>query len=131
MKKTKYLNQFILFLSIISGVLWLGAYTGRFITFYQIFDGTQYNINNSLININFVDIASIILPLISLSAFAFLSYIVFFLLYLLISKPDFKNNGWLIIISALFLITIPFELFLVIKYDFLLIEKIFYQTGTS
>ena len=123
MQKISKISGFFLSISSLACILWMGSYLVRMFLTYQLFDETlttykpyvnEQNINGILITLNPSIVSTFILYII---------FIAFFILFLLTARLSLKLNGWLFIITILIIITLPFELYLMMI-DF----KIFMQS---
>jgi hypothetical protein len=60
-------------------------------------------------------------PTIPLSSVLYLIFITGFTVFLFTSHISLKKNGWFFIISAIIYLTLPFEIYLIVKIDYKLI----------
>ncbi len=112
MEKLKTPAKFILFITLLSGILWLGSYTARLFLTYQLFQPKNLSLKSYINASNLSGIYTTLTPIIT---FTFICYIVFFIgftLFLIVSKISLKKEGWLFITLLIIYITAPFELFL-------------------
>ena len=116
-------SKIFLFLTALSGSLWMGAYFARLIVFYQMFEPeelilrpvfNEQNLHSLLITIN---------PLIVLTLILYLAFIVTYFVFINISKISLKYNGWLFIITVIIFLTLPFELYLV-SFDYKIVTSV-------
>jgi hypothetical protein len=116
-------TKIFLFLSVLSGSLWMGSYLSRIILSYQFFEGTDFTLkpifnsqtlNGAIINLNSLIVLSVIL---------YFVFIITFLLFLGLSKMSLKQNGWLFIITIIVFLTFPFEVYLM-TIDFKIISQV-------
>ncbi len=118
MSKLNELNLFskiILYICLLSGIVWLGSNVTRLTLTYQLFVGNNFALKSYLNNQNLPGI------FITLNAAAILTTIVYaififsFLLFLISSRLNLKENGWLLIVTIIIAVTFPFELYLILN----------------
>ena len=97
------------FLALASGSIWFGAYIARLLTTYQMFEPTEAVLKDYLTNNNLPAIIQTTFPLVNLTFFTYLVLILSFSLYLISTHLKLKQNGWLLIISMIIYLTLPFE----------------------
>src|SRR3990172_9727709 len=112
MKNIKTFPKIILFISMLSGTIWIGSYLTRLAVSYQVFEGTDFTLRAYLTPANLNPVFQTILPAIITGIISFPLFLIFFILFLFTSKISLKQNGWLFIITVLVFITAPFELYL-------------------
>lgn len=126
MKSLSLTSKLILVITFAAGTLWLGSYTVKLFSFFNLFDLDQ---NNSLILkrvLKDTDLKPVIFELLPVLSISLVSYILFIIsgtLFLFVSKINLKSNGWLFISLMIVLFCLPFEIFLSIK-DYSLIKMI-------
>ncbi len=101
-----------LYISILSGILWLGAYLIKLFLLYYLFQEKDFALKTYLNNQNLPGILSSFLPLFATPIILFSIFIIFFILFLVTGKISLKVNGWLFISTILIFITCPFEIYL-------------------
>uniref|UniRef100_A0A7V2ZJS2 Uncharacterized protein n=1 Tax=Ignavibacterium album TaxID=591197 RepID=A0A7V2ZJS2_9BACT len=126
MKPFSFTSKVLLVLTIAAGALWLGSYTVKLFSFFNLFDLDQ---NNSLIlksTLVDADLRLVIfgfLPVLTISISSYFAFIIFGIAFLFTSRINLKSNGWLFISLLIVLICLPFEAYLSIK-DFNVIKMI-------
>lgn len=130
MKKILTFSRTCATLSIISGSIWLGAYFLRLFLNYQLFEGPGLELKTYVTLENSNGILYTLLPSVIVTFVSFMVMIIFFLLFLITSKLSLKNNGWLFIITIILLVTLPFEVYLMMI-DYKLILNLFTETFDS
>jgi len=127
MKNLNFFSKIILSISLASGALWLGSYTTKLFAFFNLFETNQSNLlilKSNLINVDLKPLIYELMPVISLSLISYLVFLLFSFLFLLISKINLKENGWLFISLMIVIICLPFEFALSLK-DYKLLRMIF------
>jgi hypothetical protein len=129
MKNTSLIAKISAYLSLTSGIIWFGSYITRLGVTYQLFeeDGIQFK---SFVSPESLEaITSLLSPTIFLSFFSYLIFIIAFSQFLFTAKINIKNNGWLLIISLIIFLTMPFEIYLMtIDWDLI---KLFYAESRN
>ena len=122
MNNQKLFVKVLAFLSLLSGIIWLGSYLTRMIISYSHFD-----IRLSLLVTADNEVLKSILMTVNPAVIAtFISYIIFiitFTLFIIFSKINLKKNGWLFIIVLIVYVTFPFEAYLM-TFDYKLIYEL-------
>ena len=114
MKSVSTISKVFAVISLIAFSIWVGSYLTRMFLVYQLFEGTDL-ILKSYINEN--NIEGILFSLLPAIIVHFLSFIVMILstsLFYVTSKISLRFNGWLFIILVAILITLPFEIYLML-----------------
>ena len=114
MKRVSTISKVFAVISLIALSVWVGSYLTRMFLVYQLFEGTDL-ILKSYINEN--NIEGILFSLLPSIIVHFLSFIVMILsafLFYTTSKVSLRFNGWLFIILIAILITLPFEIYLML-----------------
>lgn len=130
MTKLSNLSRFFLFLSFLFGSLWLGSYFTRQIVVYQFFEPDGLNLKAIYNQQNLEVVVKTIAPLFVSNSILFLSFLLFFISFVLTSKIKLKEEGWFLIILLIIIITAPFELYLLYK-DYKIINTIYFTASTS
>ncbi len=115
MKNISLLSKTIAFIAAAAFTLWLGSYFSRLLVVYQLFDAETLQLKSIYDNNALNQVFYTILPLLLTNISAYLTFLIFFILFIFISKIKLKQNGWLFIILLIVLVTAPFELFLIYK----------------
>jgi len=84
---------------------------------YQLFYGTQFALKEIVKQSNFNDITLTLAPAIAMSVLSYLALVICFACFVFASKMKMKLNGWLFISTILVITTLPFELYLILKFD--------------
>ena len=126
MKKQSIISKIILFLTITSFILWLGSYIIRNIVIYQLFEPLNLDLKSIYNEQNLNAVFNIILPLITFNLVTYISFILFFIIFLSSARISLKNEGWLFISTMIILITLPFEGYLSF-YDYKIVNFIVYH----
>ncbi len=122
---TKTSKVFLFFTSLFF-ILWLGGYVARHLTIYQFFEPENLELRNVFNEVSLESHLFLILPLIVFNIISYFFFLIFFIVFLFISKINLKIEGWLLIITLIILITAPFEIFLLVK-DYEISKNIFYN----
>ena len=130
MKKRDTLSSTFGFLALVSGSIWFGSYVARLIVTYQLFEPEGLALKSYLNNTNLSEIIRTIYPLINLTFFSYIIFIVLFTLFIILSKLKFRENGWLFIISMIVYLTFPLEAILM-SLDYRMIILFFDSNFTS
>ena len=126
MKKRKILSSIFGSVAFVSGSIWVGAYVARLITTYQMFEPVETTLKSYISGNNLPAVIQTIFPLVSITFFSYLAMIIAFTIFVFSTDLKFKENGWLLIISMIIYLTLPFE-FLLLTIDYNLI--IFFMNG--
>ena len=114
MKKISVISKTFAVLSLIAGSIWIGSYLTRLFAVYQIFEGPDLIIKSYINDSNRDGILFALLPIFVVHFVAFIIMIISTSLFFLTSKLNLRNNGWLFIIVVAVIITLPFELYLML-----------------
>ncbi len=123
MKKQSFFSKLFASFALVSGSIWIGSYLVKLFLIYQLFEPKDLILKEMFL---IDDINTILLSLLPAFLTPFLAYIIMimsFVLFLLSSKIKLKENGWLFISIVIILITLPFELYLLII-DFKIISML-------
>jgi hypothetical protein len=131
MENLSKLAKFFLFLTMAAFALWFGSYITRMTLSLQLFQGTHFELKDIVKRSNFDSIVLSLAPAIAISVVSYCAMVVLFILFVLTSKLKMKLNGWLFISTVLVLTTMPFELYLIFKYDKPFIDTAFLGTGNA
>ncbi len=124
MKNLKTIPKIILFLTVLSGALWLGCYFLRLIISYQIFDGADFSLRSYINDQNIAGILLSFKPAMISTIVLYVIFIISYFLFIITSKLSLKENGWLFIITVIILITLPFESYLLtIDYKMIMLSS--------
>lgn len=122
MQKLDTKSKITLYLLILASFIWLGNTFSRMLFSYHIFADPELNLKSFLNPEVLNGVFLIHQPLIAVSLIFYVVMIILFLSFIIISKQNLKENGWLFISLILVIITFPFEVYL-LTYDF----KFFYM----
>ena len=114
MKNISTISKVFAVLSLITAAIWVGSYLSRLFLVYQLFEGPDLILKSYITNENVNGILFSILPSFVVH---FIAFIVMFLsttIFYLTSKINLRYNGWLFIILIAIIITIPFEIYLML-----------------
>ncbi|MBK7498094.1 MAG: hypothetical protein IPI19_03085 [Ignavibacteriales bacterium] len=114
MKNISTISKVFAVLSLIAAAIWVGSYLSRLFLVYQLFEGPDLILKSYITNENVNGILFSILPSFVVH---FIAFIVMFLsttIFYLTSKINLRYNGWLFIILIAIIITIPFEIYLML-----------------
>ena len=110
MKKENKLSSVFSFIAMTSGSIWFGAYIARLLTIQQMFEPVDITLKSYLNSGNLPAVFQTIYPLVNLTFFSYLIFILSFTMFIFTTNLKFKQNGWLLIISMIIFLTLPFEL---------------------
>lgn len=130
MTKLSKLSKLFLFLTFGTGSLWLGGYFIRQLVIYQFFEPEDLSLRPFYNPQNLDAVIRTIAPIFVSNIILFISFLIFFFIFILVSKIKFKEEGWLFIIFLTILITAPFEIYLLYK-DYKIIEQIYFMGAFS
>lgn len=112
MKKLSKLSKILLFLAVLSAIIWVGStLTWQLIT-YQLFDGPELNFKPYVTEQNLHGIYETILPAVTITFVSYCGFIISFVLFLITARINLKQFGWLFIIMTVVFILMPFEVYL-------------------
>ena len=114
MQKISTVSKVFAVLSLISASIWIGSYLSRLFLVYQIFEGPDLILKSYVNDANVEGILISIMPALVVHFVAFIFMIVTSISFFATSKLNLRNNGWLFIILVAILITLPFEIYLMI-----------------
>ena len=112
MDKLNKISKTFLFLFAVTGIIWLGSYITRLSLFYQLFQSGELVLKNFVTDQNLDGILIILITAVSINMIFYVSMIITFIIFLILSKISLKLNGWLFISTLLIFLTFPFELYL-------------------
>ncbi len=118
MKPLSLISKILLAFTLASGALWLGSYTVKIFSFFNLFDLDQNNsliLKASLINVDMKPVIFELVPVLTISLTSYIVFIISGLLFLFISKINLRENGWIFISVMIVLLCFPFEIYLSIK----------------
>jgi hypothetical protein len=110
-------SKSLLVLVFISYAMWVGSYIGKNLFFFQFFDPETMALRNIFEKSDNFAVFYSFFPVITLNLIAYGLFIISFLLFVFTSKVSLRYNGWLFISLLIVLVTLPVELFVILKYD--------------
>lgn len=121
MEKLNKITKIFLFISTLSGVIWIGSYLLRLFLSYQLFLEEDFVLKPYVTDANLSGILYTLLPAITTTFAAYIIFFINFVAFIVFSKISLKEQGWLFIIFLTVLITAPFEIYLMtMDYDIIL-----------
>ena len=114
MKKNSTLSNIFAVVSLIGTSIWIGSYLTRLFLVYQLFEGTDLILKTYINESNINGILFSLLPAIIVHFVSFFVMIISIVLFCLTSKLSLRFNGWLFIILIAVVITLPFEIYLML-----------------
>ncbi len=112
MKNISTISKIFAFLALTTGAIWIGSYLTRLFAVYQLFEGAELTLKQYITDENITGILFSLLPIILTPFISFIIMIISFILFIILSKINLRQNGWLFIILIAVLITLPFEVYL-------------------
>lgn len=125
MENQTNISKVILYLTCIFFIIFVGSYLVKIGMINQFFDAETLLLKPIFEGIKLESSFLTMLPVFSISVISFICFILFFVSLTVVSKINFRNEGWFFIITLLIIVTTPFELFLLLKFDINLIQKIY------
>jgi len=123
MKNSKLLVKLNLFLIVVTSIIWLGSYIARHLAVYQLFEPKGLVLRDIYSLQNLSPVLETLSPLLVTALITYPLFIILFIIYLFISKINLKYEGWLFICVLIIFITMPFEVFLLLK-DYKIVKLI-------
>lgn len=121
MHKLNNISKILLTITLIFGSIWLGGYIARHLVIYQFFDPDNFKLLDIYNNSTSQNSIRLIQSLLVLNIITYSIFLIFLFLFIIVSRINLKQNGWLFICLLIVLITAPFEIFLLTKdYEILL-----------
>lgn len=118
MKTLSLISKVWLTFALASGALWLGSYTVKLFSFFNLFELDQNNsliLKASLVNVDLKPVMFELVPVLTISLTSYIVFIISGLLFLFISKINLRENGWIFISVIIVLFCLPFEIYLSMK----------------
>ncbi len=112
MQLTNKPSKIFLYITVLAGTLWAGAYLVRMLLTYQVFEGTALIFREYINEQNLQGIYKVLNPAIAATFFLYILFFISLIVFILVSKVSLKRNGWFFIIIVLTLVTAPFEVYL-------------------
>ena len=123
MKKLNTAPKIFAFIAILAVGLWLGSYVVRLILSYNLFLENDFVLKEFITQENLQSVLLSLAPTITLSFVLYLILITGFTIFLFTAHINLKKNGWIFIIATIIYLTLPFEIYLMIKIDYKLIVE--------
>ena len=114
MKNISIISKIFASLSLVAGAIWVGAYLSRLFLVYQLFEGPDLILKSYINNENVNGILFSILPSFVVHFIAYIIMVLTTIVFYATSKISLRFNGWLFIILIAILITMPFEIYLML-----------------
>lgn len=114
MKKQSFISKLFISIALTAGSVWLGAYTLRLFLIYNLFEPKDLALKSSFHSDAIHFVLASLLPAFVTPFTAYAIMIISLILGLLALKISFKENGWLFISLMIVLITLPFEVYLML-----------------
>lgn len=114
MKQNSFIARLFAVLALTAGSIWLGSYLSRLFIIYQLFEGPDLVLKSFINENNISGILYAILPSIVTHSIAYAVTIIAVILFYVTSKLSLRFNGWLFIILVAIVITLPFEIYLMV-----------------
>ncbi len=130
MEKEKVVTKIFLYLTALSGIIWIGSYVLRLSLSYQLFEPNEYILKSYYTTEGLNNYLLIYLTAIKTTAILYLIFFTAFFIFIFLTKLKLKKNGWLFIITLIISLTLPFELFLM-TIDYQMINLLSSQTFAS
>lgn len=118
MKQLSLISKVLLAFTFASGALWLGSYTVKIFSFFNLFDLDQNSsliLKAALVNVDLKPVIFELVPVLTISLTSYIVFIISGLLFLFISKISLRENGWIFISVMIVLLCFPFEIYLSLK----------------
>ncbi len=128
MENLNKISKAILYLVVISFVLFTGSYLVKLGLFYQLFEPKNLDLKDVFQNSDLTLVLSSLLPSLTITLLSYAAFLFSLITFLLISKISLKNNGWLFIITMIVAVTGIFELILLFNFDRVIIHQLFSST---
>ena len=121
MEKSSKLSRILIYISVLSFIVWFGSYLTRLMVSYQFYDSQTNLIIKELGSINPGTFITFFTPIVVLNLIFYILFLLSFFTYLFISKISLKKEGWLFITVIIVVSTMLPELYL-LRYDFLFLK---------
>lgn len=111
-------SKTILVFTFISYALWVGSYVAKNLLLFQFFEPETMALKNIFAKSDLFSIFYSFYPVITLNVVCYILFILLFILFVVTSRLNLRNNGWLFISLLVVLLTMPVEIYLIIKYEY-------------
>ena len=112
LRELKLPAKLALYICFLTGILWLGSYVARLTLIYQLFQGNDFTLKSVFNNQNLPGVFITLNSAAILTAILYTIFIVTFVIFLISSHINLKENGWLLVATIIINLTIPFEVIL-------------------
>ncbi len=112
MQNDKLVTKIFLYISALSGIIWIGTYILRLSLSYQLFGPNEFVIKSNLTPENILGFLSVFLIAVKTTSICYLIFIISYLVFISTTNLKLKHNGWLFIITVIIFLTFPFEIYL-------------------
>ena len=114
-------SKIFAYIAVLTCSIWIGAYLSRLFLSYQLFEVQDLSLKPYISSANLAGILITMLPSITTTFVVYICFILSIALFFIFSRIKLRDNGWLFIIAAIILITLPFEIYLMtIDYSIIL-----------
>lgn len=124
MENQNKISKTFLFITVLSFVLFFGSYLTKLNLLSQFFDAETMTLKSIYEGSDLSLVMKSLLPSFSVSMISFIAFVLFFIVYVIVTKITLREEGWLFITIIILLITAPFEIFLLIKFDLPIISEL-------
>lgn len=124
MENQNKISKTFLFITVLSFVIFLGSYLTKLNLLSQFFDAETMNLKSIYEGGDLSLVMKSLLPSFSVSMISFIAFVLFFIMYIVVTKINLRNEGWLFITIIILVITVPIEIFLLIKFDLPIISEL-------
>ncbi len=128
MENLNKISKSVLFLMIVAFAVFTGSYLTKLLLISQFFDAETMGLKSIYANQNLKFTLESLLPVFFVTLIFYISFLLCFILFLALSKINLKTNGWLFIVAITLLVTTPFEVYLIFKYDIKVISQLFSES---
>lgn len=124
MQNLNKISKSILFLAITSFVLFTGSYLSKLLMISQFFDAETMELKPIFVNNDLTMALQTLLPIFTAVLTFYIAFLLFYILFIVMTKINLREYGWLFIITIILVVTTPFELYLIFKYDWIIIKQL-------
>jgi hypothetical protein len=124
MENLSKLSKSFLFICMLFGALWFGGYLLRILLTFQLYEPKDYILKQYINSQNLSGILTTLNTAVTYTLIVYPIFILTFIMFLVISKINLKNEGWLFIILLIIVITMPFEIYLMV-FDYNIAGRVF------
>ncbi len=124
MENQNKISKTFLFITVLSFVLFFGSYLTKLNLLSQFFDAETMTLKSIYVGSDLSLVMKSLLPSFSVSMISFIAFVFFCIVFVIVTKINLREEGWLFITIIILLITTPFEIFLLIKFDLPIISEL-------